>query len=87
MTRTGTAGICFVAVAAVGVVAAVPVESAGRESAASTLTATTPINVRLAATRSVLAAARSVTDAASCEDIVTSCAILKGTFGTSGKFR
>jgi hypothetical protein len=44
--RTDTAGICFVAVV-VGLV-----ESAGRENAAKTLTATTPIKVRLAATRS-----------------------------------
>jgi hypothetical protein len=72
--RTGTAGICFVAVV-VGLV-----ERVGRESAAKTLTATTPIKVRLAATR-------SAKDGASCEDIVTSCATLKGTFPTSGKFR
>jgi hypothetical protein len=59
--RTDTAGICFVAVV-VGLV-----ESAGRESAAKTLTATTPIKVRLAVTR-------SATDGASCKGIATSCA-------------
>ncbi len=69
-TRTGAGVVCL---------AAVRVESAGCESAASTPTVTTPIKVRLTATR-------FEKYGASCEGIATSCASLKETFRTSGEF-